>query len=220
MMTAHGSDLQRLLNSFNGLDWIHAPGREVDRAITALREFSELRMAVADFLLDAHNNSTSIHQQAAELITRTDVLLHADPRRTFECWLHVNRAVITATSAIRPRINAKGYWQGTVVLKGRLVREDYHYDGPPYETMVQREFLRFQAQQERRAGQAFILPPEQIHRLTEIDQGTITLTVNVLAGATPYRTFTPQPMNLYVIEEREPRQNRLLAIAQQLRVTA
>lgn len=220
MMTAHGSDLQRLFNGFNGLDWAHAPGREVDRAITALRDFSGLRSAVADFLLAVHNNSTSIHQQAAELITRTDVLLHTDPLHAFECWLHVNRAVITPTSAIRPQINAKGYWQGTVVLKGRLVREDYHFDGPPYETMVRREFLRLKFHQERHAGQTFILPPDQIHRLTEIDQGTITLTLNVLAGATPYRTFTPQPMNLYVIEEREPRQNRLLAIAQQLRATA
>lgn len=217
MPATTAANLRGTLANLNGYNWKDKPGAEVDRAMTSLLALPGLKGEVIAFLAEEHNRVTSF-AQASELITRTDVLLHQHPRADIEVWLHYNRMGITVNSAIRPQLNAKGYWQATIVLCGRLTRRDYVYDGPPNEWMFNRNHLRAINYEERRGGQAFVLNPDQIHQLDEIEKGTVTLTINVLRDAKPYRVYLPQ-MEHFIIEQREPRTSRLLAIAKHLAST-
>lgn len=210
--------LEKQLHGFDQLDWSN-PSVNLPRLCNELLSSSEnLRAVVADHVESIRKTSRNPGGLTSyDLITRIDYPLHRAPNGDYECCLHHGVDEIKPTSMIKPHINAKGYWLATILLRGSVTVQYFRYDGIGDSTWFRHEYLRRDDSETlNEPGQYFILPPDRIHRLTEVAQGTITLTFRVLRGAQPYRNYV-RMMDHVAVMTREPWADRQAMLVARLR---
>ncbi len=218
MTTRNDTVIETMFHRFDQFDWTYAQV-SLEETQRELQKFGDtLPDAVANFvesLQQTNRNPDALISH--DLITRTDYRLYRSRKGDFECWLHLGREAIKPKSAIRPHINAKGYWLATTLLRGSLSVQFYRYDGIGDSTWFRHEYLRRDDPQTlNQPGQSIVLGPDRIHRLVEVAEGTITLTIRVLRGAQPYRDYI-RMMDHFTVITREPRANRQSLLVAHLR---
>lgn len=154
-------------------------------------------------------------------VLRTDFVLHNGPRNDYDVRLRLANEPINANSKLRPWINAKGYWQLTFVISGGMLISWYFLDLDHIKdlTWFRHEYLTRKSEERYRRGSSFILSPNQVHRLEEIEASTLTLTIRVNRGASAYREFRREQSHFATVT-RQPRERRVDILIDHLRQIA
>lgn len=218
MRTSNETLLERQFKVFDKFDWGN-PSVSLPRLCSELVGCSDnLRATVADHVESMQKTPRNPGGFISyDLITRVDYPLHRAPSGDYECTLINGLDAIKPSSAIKPHINAKGYWLATILLRGSVTVQYFNYDGIGDSTWFRHEYLRRgDSETLTELGQSYILAPDRIHRLTEVSEGAITLTFRVMRGAQPYRNYI-RMMDHIAVTTREPWANRQAMLVARLR---
>ena len=204
--------LQQLYEAINEADWSN-PEAQLQKISGTFSRLKFPRL-LADDIAEHEGTEQSIVFYRHP--TKTDTLLYRAAGR-IECWLHLNQEAITPTTHIRPLVTSKGYPFLTYVLNGRMVIATYMIDTVANDpTWFRAEHLRTLERLTLGINESVVLPQDQIHRIVEMSQGTIVITLRYVHQAGPDRDYHRQQHHFSLLPRRT-RDQRVKDLIAQLR---